>query len=210
VPTAAVVWAMILAPGDAGRPVFVAAKMWLLLLPAFWFLVVERGRPSLSPLRRGGLFFGAASGLVIAGAIVAAYVVIGPSRVDPGLLHAAVVRMGLEAPARFLLAAAGWTLLNSLMEEIFYRWFVLVQCRRLLPPAWAVVASASIFTVHHVVALQVYLSPGLTALASAGVLTGGLMWAWCYHRYRSIWPGWVSHVLADVAVFAIGWHLLFG
>jgi hypothetical protein len=47
-------------------------------------------------------------------------------------------------------------------------------------------------------------------VASTGVFIGGVIWAWLYSRYRSIWPGWISHVLADIAVFGVGWWLLFG
>jgi membrane protease YdiL (CAAX protease family) len=68
-------------------------------------------------------------------------------------------------------------------------------------------ASAS---AHHVIAVSQYLDPLLTFLASAGVFAGALIWSWLYMRYRSIWPGWLSHVLADIAVFGIGWYLLFG
>ena len=67
-----------------------------------------------------------------------------------------------------------------------------------------------IFTAHHIIAMSVYLGLLLTALGSLGVFIGGVEWAWLYLRYRSIWPGWISHVMADVAVFSIGWMLLFG
>jgi membrane protease YdiL (CAAX protease family) len=73
-----------------------------------------------------------------------------------------------------------------------------------------VLASAAIFTLHHVIALNVYLDAPLTALASAGVFIGGATWSWCYLRYRSIWPGWLAHAGADVAIFALGWHIVFG
>jgi hypothetical protein len=73
----------------------------------------------------------------------------------------------------------------------------------------AVFASAAIFTAHHVIAVSQYLDPLHTILASAGVFAGGLVWSWLYLRYRSIWPCWISHVLADIAVFGIGWYLLF-
>ena len=112
-------------------------------------------------------------------------------------------------PPKYFLAAAGWTLVNSLMEEYVYRWFVLRQCRALTGNVPAIIGSALIFTVHHVIAVSVYLGPVLTILASSGVFIGGLLWAWLYLRYRSIWPAWISHVLADVAVFVVGWFLLF-
>jgi membrane protease YdiL (CAAX protease family) len=48
-----------------------------------------------------------------------------------------------------------------------------------------------------------------TALGSLAVLAAGACWSFLYLRYDSIWPGWISHVVADVAVFAVGWQLLF-
>ncbi|MHC4103176.1 MAG: CPBP family glutamic-type intramembrane protease [Planctomycetota bacterium] len=38
---------------------------------------------------------------------------------------------------------------------------------------------------------------------------GGTTWSWLYLRYRNIWAAYVSHVFADVIIFAIGWKLLF-
>jgi membrane protease YdiL (CAAX protease family) len=134
----------------------------------------------------------------------------GVQNMDLGPLREAVDEMGLGTSSTYLAAAAGWTLVNSLMEEYVYRWFVLTQSERLLSPTGAILASAAVFTLHHVIAVSQYLEPILSILASAGVFFGGVIWAWLYVRYRSIWPGWISHVLADVAVFGIGWWLLFG
>ena len=69
--------------------------------------------------------------------------------------------------------------------------------------------SALLFTLHHIVALRAQAGWDVTLLASLGVFLGGCAWSWLYLRYRSIWPGYVSHVLADVAVFAVGWVILF-
>jgi hypothetical protein len=57
--------------------------------------------------------------------------------------------------------------------------------------------------------MAAYLGPAQVALGSLAVLAAGACWSFLYLRYASIWPGWISHVLADLAVFAIGWHLLF-
>ena len=96
------------------------------------------------------------------------------------------------------------------MEEYVYRWFIYRQCETLMRGTAAVVASAAIFTAHHVIAVSQYLDLRFTILASAGVFAGGVVWSVLYLRYRSIWPCWISHVFADIAVFAIGWWLLFG
>ena len=209
VPSIGVIAAMVAAPGLFGHAVYLAAKIWILTFPALWYLVVERGRPSWSPPRNGGLGVGLASGFTIALAIVLGAWLMGVQRMDLGPLRSAVQEMGLGAPAVYLAAAAGWTLVNSLVEEYVYRWFVVRQSEKLFSPAGAILLSAVIFTVHHIIAVSLYLSPFHTVLASTGVFAGGVIWAWFYVRYRSIWPGWISHILADVAVFGVGWWLLF-
>lgn len=208
-PSLGVVMAMIVAPGPVGKTVFTAAKLWLLVFPAAWYLLVEKGRPSWSPPQRGGMVVGAASGVVLALVITAAARLVEVEAMDLAPLRTAAREMGLDHAVPYLAAAAAWTFVNSLVEEYVYRWFVLRQCEVLMGGPAAVLASAAIFTAHHVIAVSRYLDPTLAALASAGVFIGGLVWSWLYLRYRSIWPCWLSHVLADIAVFGIGWWLLF-
>ena len=43
-----------------------------------------------------------------------------------------------------------------------------------------------------------------------GIFIGGTVWSGLYLRYRSIWPGYASHAIVDVAVFGIGWWVIFG
>jgi membrane protease YdiL (CAAX protease family) len=210
VPSLSVVVAMIAAPGPTGKTLFLIGKLWLLVFPAAWYLIVEKGSPSWSPPGKGGLAAGAGTGVLLAVAIVGGAWLVGVQTMDLSAMRTAVRMMDLDSAFPYLAAAAGWTFLNSLMEEYVYRWFVFRQCEVLMTPAAAVIASAAIFTAHHVIAVSRYLDPALTVLASAGVFAGGLVWSWLYQRYRSIWPGWISHVLADAAVFGIGWILLFG
>jgi len=209
VPSLAVALALVEQPGPAGRVLFIAAKLWILLLPLGWHVLVDRGRPSWSPPRQGGLLVGAGLGLASAVAIAGAFLLL-ERRIDPTALAATAELMGIATPPMYLAGAAYWVLVNSVLEEYVWRWFVYSELERLLPPVAAVLGSALAFTAHHVVALQVYLPWGLTLLASGGVFIGGAVWSWCYRRYRSIWPGWVAHAVADIAVFAVGWRLIFG
>ncbi len=78
-----------------------------------------------------------------------------------------------------------------------------------MPRWWAVVASGLFFTLHHIIALWVYFDWRIIVLGSLGVCIGGMTWSWLYIRYRNIWAAYVSHVFADVIVFAIGYQLLF-
>ncbi len=210
VPTIGVAAAMHAAPGTVGQTVFLAAKIWLVAFPAFWYLVVERGTPSWSPPRQGGLRFGAAMGLVMGVLILAAYWSGLSSQIDPMLLRRTAGEMELTRPWVYIAGAGYWIFINSLIEEYVYRWFILRQLRALMNDAAAVLASALAFTIHHTVAMADYLGPLHNGLGTVAVFSAGACWSWLYLRYRSIWPPWVAHVIADVAIFLIGWHLLFG
>ena len=210
VPSLSVWVAMVAAPSPFGHAVFLAAKIWLVSVPAVWFLAVEKGRLRWSLPTRELVKAGLVNGCVLAAVIVFGTWLFGGLRIDPAPLAVAAENMGLASPGRFLAGALGWILLNSLMEEYVYRWFILRQCELLMAPRLAIVASATVFTVHHVIAVSRYLDTWFSLLASASVFVGGLVWAWLYQRHRSIWPCWISHILADLAVFAIGYQLLFG
>jgi len=210
VPSLGTAAAMIIFPGPVGQTIFMAAKIWLLAFPALWYLAVEHGKPSWSPPRQGGLGAGLLTGLVTGAVIGLAAFVFGVFEMDMSLLTGEAEEMGLTTPRAFLLGALGWIFVNSAMEEYVYRWFIFSQCERLMPRYAAVLASAAVFTTHHVIALSTYLNPTLTAFASVGVFGGGVLWAALYSRYRSIWPGWISHIIADIAIFAVGWEILFG
>ncbi|MBU1693960.1 MAG: CPBP family intramembrane metalloprotease [Verrucomicrobia bacterium] len=206
-----VVSAMILFPGTRlGTLLFGACKVWLFGLPLAWRLFVDKQPISFSPPRRGGFFAAVLSGGLISLAILAAY--LGPGRrlVDQSLLVEKLTAIGLGSTWMYAGGAAYWILVNSVLEEYVWRWFCVRQCEQLLPRVPAVALSALFFTLHHVIALQVYMGPLPVVVCSLGIFTGGAIWSWMYTRYRSIWPGYVSHAIVDLCVFGIGAWMLFG
>jgi membrane protease YdiL (CAAX protease family) len=62
---------------------------------------------------------------------------------------------------------------------------------------------------HHVLVIGFYF--GWTApetwLFSFAVAIGGAVWAWLYHKSRSLVGPWLSHLLVDAAIFAVGYDL---
>lgn len=203
---------MILWPGSTGQTIFVICKIWLLVLPLVWLFAVDRGRPQWPRWRGQGAGAGLSSGIVVAGIIFAAYHFIGRRWIDVDAFRATAERSGLANPAIYIPTAIYWCLINSLLEEYVWRWFVYRQSEALLrgrSPAWAVILSALLFTVHHVVALAAQFDWRVTLLGSLGVFTGGAIWSALYLRYRSIWPGYIGHALADVPIFVIGYRMLF-
>jgi uncharacterized protein len=192
-----------------GVLLFGLSKVWLLALPLAWHWLVEREPLSLSPIRRGGIAVGVLSGLAISAIIVIAYTTMADTIIDRRFLTDQLSEIGLGARGTYICGAAYWILVNSVLEEYVWRWFCVRQCERLVRPSTAIILSALCFTLHHIVAMQVYFGMAAVLVCSAGVFLGGAIWSAMYVRYRSIWPGYVSHAIVDLCIFAIGWSLLF-
>ena len=214
-PTVGVLVSIGLMPGVVGQVVYFAAKVWLFALPAVWWRWVQRGKWSWSPPRRGGFGVGAALGIAISLVILLAYWTVGQWVIDVEAVRAAAARNDLNEPARYLALVAYLIFVNSVLEEYVWRWFVFRQFEAVLGAARhtgtaAVLLAAAAFTLHHFVALKLQFGWLVSALGALGVFIGGATWSWLYLRYRSVWPAYLSHAIVDVAVFLVGWWLLFG
>jgi len=194
-----------------GKCIFVACKLWMGLLPVVWLKFVDREPLSWSPPRLGGFRAGAVLGLAIAAVIFAAFGIafhLGVIHTDKIADRAA--QTGLNHLGAYIGGAIWWITVNSLMEEYVWRWFVFRKFEVLLGGKLAVVAAALAFTAHHVIVLVAQFNWPIVLLGSAGVFTGGAAWSWLYLRYRSIWPGYLSHAIVDAAIFIVGYWLIFG
>lgn len=212
VPSVAVLAAMWWWPDTViGKVIFIVAKVWLVAFPVVWLLLVDRGKLSWSRPTKGGLGVGAAMGLVIVAVIVGGYFAAKSwGWIDPQMVKDMAAANELDNRLIYLGAAVYWITANSLIEEYVWRWFVFAKAEAAFGGAAAVAISALGFTAHHVLALAGQFDWQVTLLGSVGVCIGGAAWSWCYLRYRSVWPGYVSHAIVDVPIFVIGYVLIFG
>jgi membrane protease YdiL (CAAX protease family) len=201
--------AMVLFPGSTlGRVVFAASKLWLFAFPVVWLKFVDKERFSVSPARKGGFLAGLISGAGISLLILLAYALVGQRLFDSAFFAGKMNQIGLGRLPVYIGGAAYWILVNSVLEEYVWRWFVYTKCETLVRPATAVALAAVFFTLHHFIALQAFCSVPLAVACSLGVFLGGAVWSFMYMRYRSIWPGYLSHAIVDVCVFGIGAFML--
>jgi membrane protease YdiL (CAAX protease family) len=169
------------------------------------------GRPG-----RRGVGFGVAFGVAVGALALALYYGVLrdlPLFLDtPARLRSKVTEFGLATPAGYLGLAAFIAVAHAALEEYYWRWFVFGRLRRYVPVPAAAGLSGLAFMGHHVLVLAVYF-PGwfwaATVPLSLCIALGGVVWALLYHRSGSLLGPWVSHVLVDAAVMAIGYDLLF-
>lgn len=210
-PSLGVYFGMIALPNTSiGQGLFFLMKALLLIMPIFWTLVIDKQSLSLSKSQRGGFLISGIIGVVISIGIVGAYLLLGEFLMDPTLIQSKMLEVGLATPGAYIFGAAYWILINSVLEEYVWRWFVVKQSEKIIGSTGAILISAFGFTLHHVVAMQLYLNWAAVLLCSIGIFVGGSVWSWCYIRYRSIWPCYLSHAIVDLAIFGIGYQILFG
>ncbi len=211
-PTVGVLFAMAV-PSTAGtfsgKLIYALCKVGLLSVPLLWHFGVERRRVEVRQPKTSGLLLGVLTGLVISGVIIVVYLLAGKWLVDPEVMREAAERSGLADRSLYLWLAAYIIFFNSLLEEYVWRWFVYEKCRLLVGSVTAVALAAFLFTIHHIVALSCQFQIPVVIVGSVGVFIGGLIWSWCYLKTGSIWAGYVSHILVDIAVFVVGWMILF-
>ena len=210
VPSLGIWVGMILIPDHwIGKVLFFSAKAWLFLLPLVWRLRVEHRGLSWSRPSQGGFAVAGGIGLGMAVIICAVYLTLGQRLIDPATVQAMGASTRLNEPMVYGVGALYWITVNSVLEEYVWRWFVVEKFQDLFSSRMVIAASALGFTLHHVIAMQHFLSWFVTLIAAVGIFIGGAIWSWCYMRYQSIWPGYLSHAVVDMAVFGIGYHLMF-
>ena len=214
-PTAAtLVYFVLLSGSPSMKGIYFASKVVQFGFPLFWVLAVQgrRVRPARPDARSmvPGLAFGV---LAVAAGMLAYF---GYFKTSPSLEGASeriggkVADMGLTTPTVYFAFAVFLSLPHSLLEEYYWRWFVFGQLERVTKVPVAIVLSSLAFMAHHVIVIRQLLHGPwmMTLFFSLCVAFGGGVWAWLYHRYRSLYGPWISHLLLDCGIMYIGYDLV--
>lgn len=102
------------------------------------------------------------------------------------------------------------SVLHSLLEEYYWRWFVFGQLRERLKPYLAHLLAGIAFASHHIVVTTQFfpLATGIVLGASVGI--GGILWSLLYEKQKTLMGAWISHLIVDFGIMAVGHYLLFG
>jgi membrane protease YdiL (CAAX protease family) len=199
---------------EAQLGVFSVVKTVQFALPIVWVWLVQKARPALRWPGMRGVGMGLAFGAAVSCAMFALYwgVLRGSDLVATATpaIRAKVTGAGLNSLAAYVAVGVFYSLLHSLLEEYYWRWFVYGQLRRWTSLLTANVVSSLGFMAHHVLVLGFYFkfdNPATYVLASC-IAIGGAVWAWLYQRSGSLLGTWLSHLLIDAAIFTIGYDLV--
>ena len=188
---------------------FIFAKLWIILIPIYWIYRIEESRISLGEINSKGMYQSIVSGILIFLAVGIIFLIFGDT-LDVDLMKQEIGGTGLLNPHIFFLGVFYWITINSLVEEFVFRQFIGDRLLEITGrESITVFLSAAIFTCHHTVLLSLYFEPWQNVIASLGVFIAGVTWSILWLRHRSLFVCWLSHAIADLAVFGIAYLLLF-
>lgn len=213
--------------GKQGNPALLAGAMLGKLIQfAFPLLIV--GLVDQKPLRwpawnADGMALGLSFGVLAGVGILGLYYfwlrgnpILGTM---PERLWSKLTELHASSPFRYLLLAAALSVVHSLLEEYYWRWFTFGRLFEDLKPSlseqsalWlAIVVSSLAFMSHHIVLLGVYFAHDWTLALrfSLGVALGGGVWAWLlYQNNGNIYAPWFSHLIVDAAIMWVGYDIV--
>jgi membrane protease YdiL (CAAX protease family) len=196
------------------QSIYLIVKSVQFAFPLFWVWAVLQEPLRVSRPNARGLALGAVFGVIV---VAAGWLVFDSLLRETAAFAAAAPRIrekiaefGIDSVGKYAVLAVFYSLIHSLLEEYYWRWFVFRKLRGLTALWPAILVSALAFMGHHVVVLGQFFEelPWLGWLFSLAVAVGGVFWAWLYDRSGSLYSTWLSHLAIDAGIFWIGYELI--
>ncbi len=197
---------IVMAPGYAVKS---GIKMALFLVVPILFLMTSKkiSIPSFFQMKRGEWRFSAILAAITFLGIVGAYFIFRGqfdfSSVAPNLQS----KLGING-TNFVFVAIYISLVNSLLEEFFFRGFAFLALKKSAGKKTAYGFSATAFALYHVAIMNGWFSLPLMALLILSLFLAGCLFNYIDEKKSSILPSWMIHISANFAINVIGFILL--
>ncbi len=101
------------------------------------------------------------------------------------------------------------SLINSLLEEFFFRGFAFLTLKNISSRKFAYIFSAGVFALYHVAMMIGWFSAPVFIIVMAGLFAGGLIFNYFNEKSGTVYPSWLIHMCANFAINTVGF-ILFG
>jgi len=185
--------------------------LFFMALPMLFFIknrdVFGEFKKMFAP-RKDGILKAFLLGIGIYTVIVAGYLltrnIIDFSNVSASLTEG----MGITAQ-NFIYVSLYISLMNSFLEEFFFRGFGFMTLKKYTSRTIAYIFSSALFAVYHIGMLVGMFDLWVLLLLLAGLIAGGCIFNFLNESNGSIYPSWFAHMFANFAINTVGF-ILFG
>lgn len=116
--------------------------------------------------------------------------------------------MGITAN-NFIYVSLYISLMNSFLEEFFFRGFGFITLKKYSSRGFAYIFSSALFAIYHVGMLVGMFNFAVLLLLLAGLIIGGGIFSYLNEKNGNIYPSWFVHMFANFAINTVGF-ILFG
>lgn len=180
-------------------------------VPLIYFALNKPERATLKTLftpKRKDFLVALLLGFGVFGVILAAYFIFRNVFDFSGITGQLTGDVGVTKD-NFVFVAIYISLVNSLLEEFFFRGFAFLTLKNKLPRWLAYAFSSGLFAFYHVGMTAGWFSPILYILAMVGLFIGGCIFNFLNEKCQNIYPSWLVHMFANFGINTIGF-ILFG
>ena len=185
--------------------------LFFLALPMLFFAFWREEWSEFKALFRfhkKGLLISLLLGIVIFGVILGGYFALRGVIDFSGVTSSLTSGMGITAD-NFVWVAIYISIMNSFLEEFFFRGFGFITLKKYVSVKFAYFFSPILFAIYHVGMLAGMFHPAVLALLMFGLIVGGLIFNVLNDKLGNIYPSWFVHMAANFAINTIGF-ILFG
>ncbi len=125
-----------------------------------------------------------------------------------GIQESLTSGIGVNAD-NFVYVAIYISVANSLLEEFFFRGFAFILLKKETNRVFAYLFSAAMFAGYHVGMTSGWFGAGIFALMMFGLFAGGCIFSFLNEKCGNIYPSWLVHLCANLAINTVGF-ILFG
>jgi membrane protease YdiL (CAAX protease family) len=193
--------------------IYTAAKIFTVVWPLLsYFLIFRDPLPKLqliSKENKRAVLPGILSGLVIVGLMVVLMQTNMGETVMAGGGNIKAKAKNFGILEHYWLFAIFLSLIHSMIEEYYWRWFVYGNLSRVVPGFSSHLIAGMSFAAHHIVIASQFFSLSWGILIGCLVGAGGILWSKMYERQKTLFGAWLSHLIVDLGIMSIGYYLLF-
>ncbi|MBR2131824.1 MAG: CPBP family intramembrane metalloprotease [Oscillospiraceae bacterium] len=176
------------------------------LIPQIYFLWNREERPYIKQMfqpDKRGLKRAAVLGAGVYAVIVSGYFLLRDVIDFSGIAGQLTADAGVHA-GNFLFVALYISLMNSLLEEFFFRGYAFLTLKRLTSRRFAYLFSSILFAAYHLGMTAGWFAPGVWLLSMAGLFVGGCIFDYLNEKSDNLYASWLVHLCANAAINTVG------
>lgn len=161
---------------------------------------------NIKELRFRNIIPGLVVGTISFIAIIISYFILGQF-VDFGAISAELTNKLAITPANFIFVGIYITLINSFIEEFFFRGYVFLNLRTKIHSWLAYTFSALLFSAYHMAIFEQWFNPIILALCLIVLFGIALVFTYINRAEKTIINSWIAHMCANAAIILIGMRM---